>query len=1429
MERSLVDHLDREQVENALKRRKRRNQWIMILLLLVIVIGGGVGFALKYTGRALNNEGSEVSVYEVNPNAYELQEDDISHMVLAVLEEGSNAWVTKIEYPEIAGNVNPDEKITFKPGEEVKLSVDYHVDEEIFKSKDFITYTLPKNIVIENFTEGVMYETIISDDGSFTSQKREIGNISVDKNNVVTMVFLPEFKEQYKKDALASFSVQAKIGKVEDGNKTEFQFVGMGSVAIEVQNESDLSISKNGSYNRNSEEITYTLTASTNKGSVGKITLEDTFANNPSTPDAKITEISISKFSANGTEAIVEAGQYQLTGGSNCNYFKMENLPELGPGERYVVTYKVKPGQVVYGTDGVSAELKNYAVGGDHGIPTNPQIHTTDLSKSKPSKNYAYAVNDEYVWEIHVTNITGDKLDGKVVEDYLPDGLVYVPGSLTVNWQSPEQDFVVSEDGKTLTYAFPANSTAERYTLIYRTKIVDAQKGQTYSFVNKGKFNEIEFSATSPSQEYNSPTDYDQTYPGWVKKEYKEAKPLDENASIERVKWDVTVSCADDGSHETIIKDVICDAVETSNYGVQADSHYTTVEEIASLASRFESAGYVVETHIYSDTEFYNEIADGVGKVRSFSIHLRKPDGYKFEKDEQLSYYYYTYVDVSKMTPGEAWRYTNEVRYDKQISQGVYEKRLKQNINKLVEGDDGAYGNHVRVEYGDGVLHYAVILRFNGNESGDIVLTDSMDSDMELVDDSVDAFYWRWNNAYDKNLSNELKQFSSSHKEIPDFYVDENGATVEFARIYSAYKENEKETGYKLKVETSKDENDKSQVKLVIKDYPKGYYDFPIVITYDVKLTGDEWNRQESIIKTKGNSISWEEHGTGDNLVTVVKHSEAVEKHVKVDANNKDIIHYAVDINREGLDLDPYKDTISLTDDFAVYSGNQKVEDVYAFLEVGDVKLYTYDSYYEFDEHGRRIKDENGEYKLSKNKVEVSKEQYKFAYDDKNHQIKLIVPDRFPCVFEYDYLLLPGGKDYVSLEVRNRIALRGETSGSDTIQHWKAELVAGSYSDIRAYLVKVDKDDNSIVLPNVSFKLYRWDGNTWQSALKNSHDVLKTNANGVIDLSDFMRYQKDNKVAYYVDTLFKLEEIETAANYEKKDFYFVCSSTGNLNNVSNLGAANAPVEEISILAKNGGVIYAQNQYKALTVTKQWLNYDGAEMNAPQNTEIAVELHRKPLKTCKVTVMQPNAYNGEILGEYEVYQGSTFHMKVYNNRNELYTCSVISKETNQVQRYEQIGIDEMDFDLEKDPGKDWCLAHILEAKVKEDCVIKIDKYVQSYKEPTWNQPNPEDVVLYTVVLNENNDWTHTWEGLDQAMDYYVVEKSNISGWTPSYINNEGVTNGTITIRNTKEREFLLPSTGGTGTRPYTVGGLAVIAVGLLYGFVLKRKRGKAVNR
>lgn len=101
---------------------------------------------------------------------------------------------------------------------------------------------------------------------------------------------------------------------------------------------------------------------------------------------------------------------------------------------------------------------------------------------------------------------------------------------------------------------------------------------------------------------------------------------------------------------------------------------------------------------------------------------------------------------------------------------------------------------------------------------------------------------------------------------------------------------------------------------------------------------------------------------------------------------------------------------------------------------------------------------------------------------------------------------------------------------------------------------------------------------------------------------------------------------------------------------------------------------------------------------------------------------------------------------------------------------------------------------------------------------------------TVTLRKNENWTATVPIDPAYLDgytFYIVEKDvNESRFTVVYDQPKGVTVGnTLTFTNTETEnaDYELPSTGGTGTLPYTAVGGTMMLSALAYSFIHRKRR------
>lgn len=126
--------------------------------------------------------------------------------------------------------------------------------------------------------------------------------------------------------------------------------------------------------------------------------------------------------------------------------------------------------------------------------------------------------------------------------------------------------------------------------------------------------------------------------------------------------------------------------------------------------------------------------------------------------------------------------------------------------------------------------------------------------------------------------------------------------------------------------------------------------------------------------------------------------------------------------------------------------------------------------------------------------------------------------------------------------------------------------------------------------------------------------------------------------------------------------------------------------------------------------------------------------------------------------------------------------------------------------------------------------EVEVYLYCYK----TSEGKDTATLYphqnTVTLEKSKDWTATVPIADEYLNdytFYIKEKDgNSSRFTVVYDQPEGVTVGnTLTFTNTEtdNADYELPSTGESGTLPYTAVGGTMMLSALAYSFIHRKRR------
>lgn len=130
----------------------------------------------------------------------------------------------------------------------------------------------------------------------------------------------------------------------------------------------------------------------------------------------------------------------------------------------------------------------------------------------------------------------------------------------------------------------------------------------------------------------------------------------------------------------------------------------------------------------------------------------------------------------------------------------------------------------------------------------------------------------------------------------------------------------------------------------------------------------------------------------------------------------------------------------------------------------------------------------------------------------------------------------------------------------------------------------------------------------------------------------------------------------------------------------------------------------------------------------------------------------------------------------------------------------------------------------EATEPKEGSVTVDLY--KYKKDT---DRATGIKVTSITLNNSNHWTATYSDLTEGYLYYIKEASTGNKYEVTYSssNETGVENGGVLTLTNKEKPdtpgYELPSTGGTGTLPYTAVGGTMMLTALAYSFIHRKRR------
>ncbi len=1265
-----------------------------------------------------------------------------------------------------------------------------------------IDFEIPQNFVSDDNTLTMKYtgaDVFVPEGGTSGTaflDGKPAGTYSISKDGTITVTIDPDIIDSTKpfKGEISFEGTAHNTSETEDKTVT---FNDKNIITVKpsekpkdydmtVQKTSGTPVEENGT-----KYIYYTVKVSTEKGTKGgNISLSDKLSGNGIGAEYDFgKQFTIVKHSANGNESTVSASTPRKNSDGSYNF---GSLPELAAGEYYTIQYAVKVGTDITSADGYSNVSNTFTAKDSKETKTGD--NTVQITAQFLQKTVQTDPNDptKLLWTVTI-NSGKQKLTSDVtIKDVITtsDGeKISLPKNFTYTTNGGnQQQGTFGEDGS-FTF-WESNGTNNTYVVTYSTDAPKPAEGESATITNTVTDNK-DHKGTASTSVTTPVTSYD------LEKKLTEKKELE--GTKEELTWNSTIALPK-SSEVDPSKIQYTDTFTTMNSSQSVEGkHYSTGKKLSeSLQITYTDKSDGSTKTLVAGTDYKLYTADGKAldttddttEITGFMVKFRDTDTVKnagANAKDGLHISYKSIADYDEVNPGETWNFINSAKIPSHETTSQWDyKKPSGSLDKESSGSGKAsdndkentyWSNGVKLNYEagkDNIIYYRVFITPDWSKGGEITLNDVLPAGVTLLS-GTDS------NNNNRNY-NRIEYFENNTQ-----YYDLN----QYSKKYSF---------------TTGDKNEDGTTPLTIKINDGwqngGRNTGKLVIYYAVKIDDEYWNDSTHTTKLYKNTITWGQ--LHDTQTTEVDHNEKVlvktgeQEYLKdglVDYKGKDgkkvtsAVNYYIDINPQGLDLIKESDVLHLTDKMVTDQNDSKV-----MIDPTSIKLYTYDENNKDNHH------------LG---TEISSDRYTFNYDDATDSLTMTIPDGLACVLTYKYNVSMGLNAPI---LTNSVSIEGRSQ--DSTKHEEHTETSSSYSNLYQKVLtvkKVDSENNSMGLPNVTFQLDKFNKTTkqWEKV----SDQKKTGEDGTIKLdshSGIADFPGEN-VLYRIqeinnpDTRYQLNDDyhyflwKTKASQSDGDAY-TAALPKNESQYNHPSIKDLNVNQIQFLVGNGSV-FVPNENVTVNVHKIWVDENGGEITDKSKLTATVQLrrHSGQIEKCIVKVQTSKDNNTEVWGTYEVKPGSTMYITAQtNNPGVTFTYdgnSYTSKRINPDQTLSSVTIPvtvtgNMLIDLSRNGDYNSGSQNV------------------SYTRPdTFNEIKDESVGK-AVELNAENNWTYSWDRDLPKKDadgneyyYYIEELSSGNKYDVTYSENNsfGIQQGTITVTNREKPKP--PTTDFTFTKKW----------------------------
>lgn len=1269
----------------------------------------------------------------------------------------------------------------FEEGDQVKVHIGYNLPANtVTGENDSICYQLPEGVKPLKKETGSVY----------ASNGKVVGTYIIETNGKITIEFSGDYANSEPFSGYIEFEGTLTADGAGDNGNIKFDGGG-GSITIKPnKSQYDLNVSKQGTLQSNGQ-ISYTITASSTKGTEGVVNIKDSFVNwDSATGKYNKDSFKVVKVDSNGSKTDVS-----VSPDINDDSFTINNLPKLNAGEIYEITYTANASSD--SKDG-SGALGNSVKVTSGNISKESGTWTT-ISNAIVSKYGGYDYNTGKMnWTITI-NPDKKNIGGYTLTDKIQNGLT-LPNSFTLKKSDGTSEMIQ------LPYTFPEGSQ-DTYTIEYQTD-VPKENGNVNNtaYFSKG------------DKSYESGTSVGVWHRDWNLSKSMISSTVDKDSQTMKNKWQAYITLPNKEIKSVTYSDVIQNGTSKKDTDFNGE-HYAILSELKqeilnNIQLKVQDGNVVsneeldIDIKFYSDEEKKNKVTNDNAHVKAFEVTVKRKDGSSFIGQSLNISSYSTIADLSKTQEGIDYYFSNKgIVKDKTSTSSVTynkpKKIVKQGYGKIENSNENKFSSEkVTANYisQNGLLYYRILFTPDSNEK--YRFTDTLPKGTKLVETALRSDYKTStykSNPADRSSPEAVYYFSDYWESYCD--GDANGTDISKYFKYS-YDQSTNKVTFTFMPGYNRTDGDWSTNR----NNPNG----TIAVYYAVDITNDEfWNDLKNESKNYSNTLEYE--GKKQTQHTEVnRETQNVSKTAKQIENTTNV-EYSVVINPAGKDLNPASDKLTLVDQL---SHDSKIT---SYLNLSKLKLYEYDS---------KSEDHRG------NIIDVSR--YQMIIDESTHKLTITIPDELACVlvYEYDFDVANLNDPYV----QNNISLNGQYSSGANLKidthHASAGVVKG-----KIIIYKVDSKDYSKKLEGAKFRMWKFNTDThnWDVVTYEGESVFVTNKDGELV---FAQAHDDSILVPH--TLYKFEEVEAPTGYDKEDkiYYFsLYNASENKTkqdaidalNASNIGGYTGlnTYSDISYLPNNKEVsVYVPNNSNSISVKKVWVDSDNKETtNHPSS--IKLNLIQNIQRPTGVTV------NTHIYVKYDWDPTETVvddqSLVVKEGGSIKMTLPVSCAPGSEANQVSVTGATDYSFSNDNQ-----YYGHVVLTinNVTPDMNLRIKLTGNDNSHVKYDYDKDYETtkkVIDTVTLNDSNDWSHTWTNVDLPKQVdgkdciYTIEEEVPSGYQVSYTNNNGILEGNITVTNKQLGGSELPNTGGFGKLGYYAIGALFMTTTLLVYIVNCRKK------